>query len=124
MPRAQGLERVALEAGYPSIGSGRCARSPRPCRAGRRLRRPQNTLMLREALEADGLQPLSTGDGSYTWELSWLWLPALLICTGPTRPSPILEDADALPRRPRSLRIELDSTDELHALVSHLLPKA
>lgn len=80
--------------------------------------------LLREALQADGLQLLSTGDGAYALELNWSWLPALQSVLERLGQAPLLEDADALPRRPRSVRIELDSTDELHALVSHLLPEA
>lgn len=79
--------------------------------------------LLREALQTDALRLVSSGDGSYALELTWSWLPALQSVFERLGQAPFREDADTLPRRPRTLRIELDSADELDALAGHLLPE-
>jgi hypothetical protein len=77
--------------------------------------------LLREALQTDDVRLLPSGDGTYALELTWSWLPALQSVLERLGQAPFREDADALPRRRRTLRIELDSNTELDTLVGHLL---
>lgn len=75
---------------------------------------------LAEALQADGLRLRPRVPAGYSLEIAWSWLPTLQVVFERLGQAPFVNNAEALPRRPRALLIEVDSLDELEALAGHL----
>jgi len=83
------------------------------------MRRYQDSIQ--SALQADHLHLVVKAPGRYRLEIHWTLLPSLQRIFELLGSAPNLDNAHSLPDLPRLLVLDLESDNELEALVSHLV---
>jgi len=122
--RSRVVDQIATDVKKPSVRalqkslSGTPSPAPTPELSAELLRYEKT---LRNAVQADNLCLFKTTAGGYRLEIKWSQVPVLQGILEKIGAAPNVHELSALPSRPRSLVFEVDSNDELDALMGHLV---